>query len=172
MRAFSAFIFAVLYATTSLGVAVPQRSPHVEHERRSFSLENRGWRLARRLEPEAVLPLRIGLTQPNLDTLADVLDTVSHPDSPSYGQHWTPHQIMEYFQPTRETMEAVIGWLASSGISKERLKLSKSRGWIGQDNFKTHYLYTSLNVHTCRGIRERRGSRGIAQHRIPRLGRW
>lgn len=130
MRAVSALVFALLYATTSLGAAVSQRSPHVEHERRSFSLENRGWRLARRLEPEAVLPLRIGLTQPNLHTLEDVLMEVSHPESPSYGQHWTPHQIMEYFQPTRETMDAVVDWLTSSGISKERLRLSKSRGWI------------------------------------------
>ena len=139
------FLLSVLAASAAL--AEPLLSPHVVHERRSFSLPARGWKLARRMEPTAILPLRIGLTQPNIDTLAETLDIVSHPDSPSYGKHWTPHQIMEHFTPTHETMNSVINWLTSSGFSRERLRLSKSRGWIEvsatiqevEDLLKTEY---------------------------------
>lgn len=37
------------------------------------------------------------------------------------------------FAPSDDTVEAVVGWLVSSGIAEERISLSDNRGWIGFD---------------------------------------
>ena len=37
---------------------------------------------------------------------------------------------MAYVGSSNETIDAVKGWLASSGIEHERMELSKSRGWL------------------------------------------
>jgi len=55
---------------------------------------------------------------------------VSHPESPNYGKHWSKQQIVETFAPTRETIDAVRGWLESEGISAERIRMSHARNWI------------------------------------------
>ena len=136
-----------LLSLAALVVAEPRLSPHIVHERRSFNPEKRGWRLARRLEPATVLPVKIGLTQNNLDTIEDVLLAVSHPESPEYGKHWTAGRIVEHFAPSRDTVEAVVEWLGQSGISRDRLRLSSSKGWIQvnatvsevEDLLKTEY---------------------------------
>lgn len=136
-----------LLSLAALVFAEPQLSPHVVHERRAFNPERRGWRLARRLESATVLPVKIGLTQNNLDTLEDVLLAVSHPESPEYGKHWTAEHVVEHFAPARETVEAVVEWLGQSGITRDRLRLSASKGWIQvnatvgevEDLLKTEY---------------------------------
>lgn len=141
-----AHIVAV-FSLAALAFAGPQLSPHVVHERRAFNPEKRGWRLARRLESATVLPMKIGLTQNNLDTLEDVLMAVSHPESPDYGKHWTAERVVEHFAPARDTVEAVVEWLGQSGISRDRLRLSASKGWIKvnatvgevEDLLKTEY---------------------------------
>ena len=112
------------------GLATPQLSPPVVHERRSFNPERRGWRFSRRLEPDAVIPLRIGLTHQNTHTLEDALYSISHPDSPDYGRHWTTEQVVKHFAPSEETVSVVTDWLTSNGVSNDRLKLTKSRGWL------------------------------------------
>ena len=55
---------------------------------------------------------------------------VSHPESPNYGKHWPAEKIAETFAPSKDTIDAVRGWLHSAGFAAERLKLSASRGWI------------------------------------------
>ncbi|KAJ7725564.1 Pro-kumamolisin, activation domain-containing protein [Mycena metata] len=69
----------------------------------------------------------------NLHQLEDLLLSVSHPDSPTYGQHWSPAQIVDFFSPSHEPIAAVKNWLVDSGLSPERLRLSPSRGWINVD---------------------------------------
>ncbi|KAJ6527095.1 subtilisin-like protein [Mycena capillaripes] len=120
-----------LGALLGFSAALPSpSSPHVMHEKRAAEPYAAGWMQARRLEVDKIIPLRVGLRQQNLHQLEELLLAVSHPDSPTYGQHWSPAQIVDMFAPSRETIAAVKNWLVDSGLSDERLRLSPSRGWI------------------------------------------
>ncbi|RPD56645.1 subtilisin-like protein [Lentinus tigrinus ALCF2SS1-7] len=105
-----------------------RRTDLVLHEKRAA--EPLDWVRSRRLEPTAVLPMRLGLTQSNMDKLEDMLMSVSHPLSPSYGKHFSPQDIVDTFAPSDETVARVTEWLVQSGIGKERLRMSPSKGWI------------------------------------------
>ena len=64
--------FAVVSALALGASAAPaSNSPHVVHERRDAV--PRGWLKHERVSDEAVLPMRIGLTQQNLDKGYDLL---------------------------------------------------------------------------------------------------
>ena len=104
------------------------RAGHILHEKRAA--EPVDWVLARRAEPSRILPLRIGLTQSNVDKLEEMLMDVSHPESPNYGKHKTPEEIIEIFAPSNSTIEAVLSWLEDSGFSGDRLALTINKGWI------------------------------------------
>lgn len=111
--------------------AVPSRSRRsdlVLHEKRA--VEPLDWEITRRLEPTAVLPMRFGLQQSNLDKIEEMLLSVSHPLSPSYGKHFSPQDIVDTFAPSGETIRQVTEWLEEEGIARERMRLSTSQGWI------------------------------------------
>lgn len=104
---------------------------HVVHEKRDrIPL---GWRKGERLQSHELLPIRIALTQSNMDRLEELLLEVSHPESSSFGQHYTPQRIAETFAPSNETVEAITDWLASAGIPVERVSQSQSLGWLTFD---------------------------------------
>lgn len=126
------FVFH-LVVTTLLGVAIaaPSKSPranHVVHEKRA--MEPVEWVKSSRLPSDKVLPMRFGLTQQNLDKLEEMLMAVSHPESSTYGQHYSPAKVVETFAPSDETITAVKEWLVGAGISADRLRLTQSKGWI------------------------------------------
>ncbi|KAL9127909.1 MAG: hypothetical protein Q9217_003295 [Psora testacea] len=106
-------------------------STYVQHETRHVL--PRGWQKADRMPAYEVLPIRIALTQGNLDKGYDHLMDVSHPDSPNFGKHWTAKQVAETFAPTQESVDAVMEWLRNSGISAERISRSQSLGWLQFD---------------------------------------
>jgi tripeptidyl-peptidase-1 len=89
-----------------------------------------GWSRVRKHDSAAILPLRFGLSQSNIHRIEEFLDDVSHPDSPNYGNHWTPSQIASTFAPSDESVDAVRGWLNSSGFAPDRLKVTPTKGWI------------------------------------------
>lgn len=120
--------FVVLSVCATAFAAPSPRSTHVVHERRAA--EPVGWAKSRRLEAEKVLPLRIGLKQQNLDGLDDLLMFISHPDSPNYGQHWSPNRVVDHFSPSNSTVATVKDWLTYAGLSSNRLRHSVSKGWI------------------------------------------
>ncbi|KAJ6501263.1 subtilisin-like protein [Mycena vulgaris] len=105
-------------------------SPSVQHAKRNHLPA--GWSRVRRHAPDAVLPLRFGLTQPDVDmnTLEELLNDVSHPESPNYGMHWAPARVAEHFAPSDEAVHAVTSWIAESGFAKERVRVSKTKGWV------------------------------------------
>ena len=105
-----------------------RRADLVVHERRAA--EPLDWVRARRAPLDAVLPLRIGLAQQNLDRLEDMLMAVAHPASPRYGQHFAPADVVDTFAPSAETVRRVTEWLVGEGVARERLRMSASRGWI------------------------------------------
>jgi tripeptidyl-peptidase-1 len=121
----------VLISFILVAVATAQTlSPSVQHAKRS--VVPAGWSHARRHASDAILPLRFGLTQPNVDmhTLEELLNEVSHPDSPDYGKHWTPVRVANHFAPSDEAVDVVTSWITGSGFAGERVQVSKSKGWV------------------------------------------
>ncbi|OBZ72683.1 Aorsin [Grifola frondosa] len=115
----------------TLAFALPsgsEHSPRIVHESRRSLPE--GWTPVRRAEPLTTLPFRVALVQSNLESIEDYLLEVSHPDSPSYGNHWSAAKVAETFRPSAESVDVVRAWLVDSGIDAQRVKLSASGGWL------------------------------------------
>ncbi|KAJ7044034.1 peptidase S8/S53 domain-containing protein [Mycena alexandri] len=120
-----------LVSLTLAAVAVAQTlSPSVQHAKRSHLPA--GWSRVRRHAQDAVLPLRFGLTQSNVEmnTLEQLLNDVSHPESLNYGKHWTPGRVAEHFAPSEEAVHAVTSWIVGSGFPQERVRVSETKGWV------------------------------------------
>lgn len=142
--------FLSLVALAGIVFAVPSRRlSHVLHEKRA--MEPVDWTKSRRVDPDWVLPMRFGLVQSNLDQIENMLMSVSSPNSPTFGQHFTQEQILETFAPSQQTIDSVTEWLASSGISRDRLRLSHNKGWIHLDATTSEVedlLKTEYHVYT------------------------
>lgn len=115
-----------LTATTA-----PTHTSHVVHEKRQSSPLN--WQKYSRVDPSIVLPVRIGLKQSNLEKGPTLLDEVSNPGSPKYGQHYTVEKIHEIFAPQPNTVETVSAWLQDSGIAADRISQSVNKQWLQFD---------------------------------------
>jgi tripeptidyl-peptidase-1 len=86
-----------------------------------------GWSLHRRADPSAFLPLKFSLAQSNLEKLEDFLLDIADPQSPNYGQHWSPARVKETFRPSAETVDTVHAWLThEAGIHADNIQLSPS----------------------------------------------
>jgi len=106
----------------------PNAKRHVLHERRERPPLD--WARTAELHGSTLLPVRIALTQRNLDKADEFLMDVSHPESPHFGKHWTPKQVAEAFAPTDEAVTSVLAWLAETGISPDRVKQSQGLNWL------------------------------------------
>lgn len=127
---------------------VRKATNHVVHEERLVA--RRSWTKTARLHSLRSLPVRIGLSQPNLHNADEYINAVSHPKSADYGKHWTPKQIIDTFAPKQESINAVKEWLEAEGIDPGRVQLSKGRHWL---EFKAtvheveHLLKTEYHVY-------------------------
>lgn len=129
MVAFKHLIAAV--AAVPLCVAAPTTSSHVLHEQRRS--HERNWKRSSKLDSSAVLPIRIGLTQSNLEKGPEILREVSHPSSSKYGQYLTASEVHELFAPAEEAVNSVREWVASFGIDPSRIIHSDNKGWLAFD---------------------------------------
>ncbi|EPS41024.1 hypothetical protein H072_5086 [Dactylellina haptotyla CBS 200.50] len=119
------FGWTLLIAAAGLAVSSPvPYSRYAVHESRKHLPH--GWERDSRLTGALEVPVKIGLTQANLHAGEELLLQVSHPDSPSYGKHWTAEEVREKFSPSEESYVAVAKWLKSSNIA---YKLD-ARGWV------------------------------------------
>ncbi|OAA60408.1 protease s8 tripeptidyl peptidase [Niveomyces insectorum RCEF 264] len=141
------------FRSAAAGAPLSKRhTNHVLHETRSPAAAHT-WRRAAKVPGDAVLPMRIGLTQRNLDRAEQLLNDVSHPDSPNYGRHWTAEQVADMFAPAPAAIDAVLAWLAEDGgLGPDRVRLSRGRNWVlfnatvaeAEALFQTEYhVYTS-----------------------------
>ena len=103
-------------------IAVPRPSTHVLHEKREAVPGQ--WEKRAKVDPSVLLPVRIGLTQNNLHEGASLLDEISTPGSPKYGQHLSAEEVHDLFAPKPESVDAVSEWLHTSGKSSLRLQKS------------------------------------------------
>lgn len=121
------------FAAVSVVTARPS-STYVLHETRSGLHRSSGkWKRGLRVDGDAIVPLRIGLTQTNLHTGYDRLMEVSHPSSTSFGKHLTPEEVADLFAPADEAVDAVKSWLIQSGIEADRIMHYENKGWLAVD---------------------------------------
>ncbi|KAK9412956.1 putative Peptidase S53 domain-containing protein [Seiridium unicorne] len=102
---------------------------HAVHEER-HAISPR-WMRRDRVPGFRRLPVRIGLTQSNLDRAEEYLLDISHPKSPNYGKVWTSEEVIAAFRPSESAIEAVTDWLASHGITD--VTHSENKGWLAFD---------------------------------------
>ncbi|KAJ5924991.1 hypothetical protein N7454_007630 [Penicillium verhagenii] len=125
----SSFLFL---GAAAVGVlAVPAPYGHAVHERRDFIPTS--WNEGKRLDASATLPVRIGLTQSNLEYGHELLMDMSNPSSSRYGKHMTESDVHDLFAPSGESVNYVRSWLESFGIDKTRISQSVNKQWIQFD---------------------------------------
>jgi tripeptidyl-peptidase-1 len=124
-------IVTVAAVLAALAEASPFAGTHVVHEKRDAPLKK--WVKRDALNPRAVLPMRIGLVQSNLDKGHDMLMGMSDMESSQYGKHMTAEEIIEFFAPPQDAVDAVRGWLEEAGIAAGRIGHSANKQWIQFD---------------------------------------
>ena len=84
--------FGILGALAASATALPASTRYVVHEKRGNEAT---WSEISHTKPDKriTLPVRIGLTQSNLDQGHDILMDISHPTSKNYGKHWTAKEV-------------------------------------------------------------------------------
>ncbi|CAG8204143.1 unnamed protein product [Penicillium salamii] len=126
------FYLFLLWALVISGLAAPA-SPHYQvHERREYIPDS--WNEIQRLDGTTPLPVRIGLTQSNLDHGHDLLMEMSDPNSNRYGQHFSLSEMHDFFAPADTSVDAVRSWLESAGIASNRISQSANKQWIQFDS--------------------------------------
>ncbi|MCJ1227495.1 hypothetical protein MMC12_004151 [Toensbergia leucococca] len=123
--------FSLFSLATLVACALAAPFNHVLHEKRDAIPY--GWSRESKIPSFEVLPMRIALTQANMDKAEEYLMEVSHPTSEKYGQHWSAKKVAETFAPSQESVDSVINWLNSAGITPERISRSQSLGWLTFD---------------------------------------
>ncbi|KAK4494732.1 hypothetical protein PRZ48_014088 [Zasmidium cellare] len=106
---------------------------HVLHEERQPQVYDSLWRQAERVHPDAIVPLRIGLKQYNLEHGAERLLAISDHKSKDYGKHLTFDEVNELFAPPADTVNAVRAWLLEHGVDERLIAHSDNKGWLAAD---------------------------------------
>ncbi|KAG6817109.1 hypothetical protein H0H87_012630 [Tephrocybe sp. NHM501043] len=110
--------------------ASPTSSPRSNYRIHEARAPHSTFHPLRRLHPSSRLPLRIALKQRNLAHLPSFLLSVSDPQSPIYGQHWTPARIASTFGAGEGAVDAVRSWLEREGVDPGRVRHSAVGAWV------------------------------------------
>ena len=73
------------------------------------------------VEPTKVFNVIFALKQRNTDKLTRIFEAVTNPENKVYGQYLTIDQITAIIEPSEETIESVVAWLSSFGVTKYTL---------------------------------------------------
>ena len=127
MPPFMLHIFLVYLSFVS-----PNYARFILHERRDDNATPGGFN-RRRVGPDVLLPMRIGLRENEhaRENAEKWLMEISSPDSPLFGQHWTQEQVISAFKPSSDTIGNVSSWLGSYGIF--RFTHSDNKLWFAFD---------------------------------------
>ncbi|XP_064297752.1 tripeptidyl-peptidase 1 isoform X1 [Phalacrocorax carbo] len=79
-----------------------------------------GWTHTGRVNPSHEVQLTFALHQQGMGHLAWLVNAVSDPHSPRYGQHLSLEQVRNLVQPSPATLMAVLKWLQGHGVEKCR----------------------------------------------------
>ncbi|KAI1325715.1 putative alkaline serine protease AorO [Xylariaceae sp. FL0255] len=124
-------LLAAAAALAEVASAVPSPSGHVLHEKRDVAPKK--WAKRSKVDKKMMMPMRIGMVQNNLEKGHEMLMEVSHPDSEKYGQWYEAKEIVDIFAPSKETIDAVRGWLHDAGVEAHRITLSANKQWLQFD---------------------------------------
>ncbi|NWW97334.1 TPP1 peptidase, partial [Caloenas nicobarica] len=75
-----------------------------------------GWAHTGRVSPGHPVQLTLALRQRGTAHLAQLVDAVSDPRSPRYGQHLSLQQLRDLVQPSSATLMTVLKWLQGHGV--------------------------------------------------------
>lgn len=92
----------LLLSLTSLAAGSPLGS-HVVHEKRNALPV--AWTKHSRAPKDTVLPVRIGLTQRNLEHADRFLDDISDPESPNFGKPSSPYLVSTILIGSRQALD-------------------------------------------------------------------
>ncbi|KAJ5171688.1 hypothetical protein N7492_004281 [Penicillium capsulatum] len=121
----------LLLGAAAAGTLAVPASHYEMHERRDVIPTS--WTQGKKLDGSTILPVRIGLTQSNLDYGHDLLMEMSDPSSSKYGKHMSESQVHDLFAPSQDTVDGVRSWLESSGVAPGRISQSTNKQWIQFD---------------------------------------
>lgn len=123
-------LFVLAAALAASAAALPHHNaPHVLHEKREVLAQK--W-VKRSAVPEGrLLPVRIGMTQSNLEDGHDLLMEIADPTSPRYGKHYTAEEVIDLFKPSQRTVDQIGEWLNEAGISDFSHSVNKQ--WMQLD---------------------------------------
>ncbi|KAH7038297.1 peptidase S8/S53 domain-containing protein [Microdochium trichocladiopsis] len=91
------------------------------------------WSRRSKVPSSALLPVRIGLAQGNLQAGHERLLAISDKTSEHYGKHMTAEEVIDFFAPPQSLVDAVADWVSSAGISRERIGHSANKQWLQFD---------------------------------------
>jgi len=127
-------VLVVIARGAAIGHPAESTGNYVLHEKRSSaSAIASHWRRGDRIDSDAIVPVRIGLKQNNIEVGNQRLFEISHPASPDYGKHLTPEEVTELFAPSRDTVQAVRDWLVETGVDPRVIGHSDNKGWLAAD---------------------------------------
>lgn len=118
-----------LTALSLASLLLGAQGKHVLHEVRTTAI-HKAWQRVSRVAPEAIVPVRIGLKQNNLELGGDRLMAISHPESEHYGKHMSESEVHDLFAPSADTVDAVREWLVEEGIDEKLIAHSDNKGWL------------------------------------------
>ncbi|KAJ5223919.1 hypothetical protein N7468_008461 [Penicillium chermesinum] len=121
----------LVLGAAAVALAAPTSHSYAVHERREYIPNS--WVEGKRLDGSTSLPVRIGLTQSNLDKGHDLLMAVSDPTSDRYGKHLSQAEVHDMFAPSQQSVDEVRAWLESAGIAAHRISQSVNKQWIQFD---------------------------------------
>lgn len=99
---------------------------HVLHERQ-MPHWSRTWQKKAKVDDSALLPMRVGLRQTNVQEGHDLLMDRSDPSSPNFGKRMSALEVIDFFAPPQESVDAVTEWLVSGGINSSRISQSANK---------------------------------------------
>uniref|UniRef100_A0A8C4V479 Tripeptidyl-peptidase 1 n=1 Tax=Falco tinnunculus TaxID=100819 RepID=A0A8C4V479_FALTI len=79
-----------------------------------------GWTHTGRVNPGHEVQLTFAVRQRGMERLAQLVNAVSDPHSPRYGQYLSLEQVRDLVQPSPATLMAVLKWLQGSGVENCR----------------------------------------------------
>ncbi|GAM86182.1 hypothetical protein ANO11243_041930 [Dothideomycetidae sp. 11243] len=124
-------ILASAAAFVNAAPAAAPRPAYTLHQKRD--VQSSQWLKRSEVQADAQFPMRIGLTQGNLDNGHKWVMDVSDPKSANYGKHWSQQDVVDAFAPSDDSVRNVADWLMANGVDKSSIKQSKNKGWIQFD---------------------------------------
>ncbi|KAF9036333.1 peptidase S8/S53 domain-containing protein [Panaeolus papilionaceus] len=139
----SLFFTTATFATPAPTPTKPNNYTYIIHESRSAPPPL--WTRVRRYRPSpptsnstspnqnTLIPLKIGLKQPNLSSLPSLLHSLSDPNSKEYGKWWSAGDVRDMFKAGEESVRVVGGWVRDVIGDGGNVRVTPSGGWLRVD---------------------------------------